>query len=235
MSTKKSPDVLVIGACIGGLTTAALLLKSGLDVTVLEAQVYPGGSAGTFFHQGYRFDAGATLAGGFSPGGPHQRVLEMLGIDLPIFHSDPAWIVHLPGGKISQWNDREDWNAERRRGFPNSEIFWQKQEQLAQIAWHLTQQTFPYPPQNFAELAAIGKQIKPYLLPAVPYLFRSVKNLSPKPISPLLKTFLDAQLLISAQTTSEYANALYGVLHSICPGVASFCLRVVWVPFQPAW
>ncbi len=56
-------QVVVIGAGIGGLTTAALLLKAGLDVLVLEAHVYPGGSAGTFFHKGYRFDAGATLDG----------------------------------------------------------------------------------------------------------------------------------------------------------------------------
>ena len=210
MSIKKPPKVIVIGAGIGGLTTAALLLKSGMDVTVLEAQVYPGGSAGTFFHRNYRFDAGATLAGGFSAGGPHQRVFATLGIDLPVYHSDPAWIVHLPDAKISQWNSREEWDAERLQVFPNSETFWQKQEQLAEIAWRLTQQHFPYPPQNFAELAAIAKQIKPYLLPAVPYLFRSVKHLSPKPMSALLRTFLDAQLLISAQTTSEHANALYG-------------------------
>ncbi|MFZ1771299.1 MAG: FAD-dependent oxidoreductase, partial [Caldilinea sp.] len=62
--------VVVSGAGIGGLTTAALLAQAGLDVTVLEAHVYPGGCAGVFFHQGYRFEAGATLAGGFYPGGP---------------------------------------------------------------------------------------------------------------------------------------------------------------------
>ena len=64
--TGSTRQVVVIGAGIGGLTTAALLLKAGMQVTVLEAHVYPGGSAGTFFHKGYLFDAGATLAGGFS-------------------------------------------------------------------------------------------------------------------------------------------------------------------------
>ena len=58
--------IVVIGAGIGGLTAGALLLKQGYRVTVLEAHVYPGGCAGTFFHKNYRFDAGATLAGGFS-------------------------------------------------------------------------------------------------------------------------------------------------------------------------
>ena len=61
--------ILVIGAGFGGLAAAAELSQRGHAVTVLEAHVYPGGSAGTFYHQGYRFDAGATLAGGFAPGG----------------------------------------------------------------------------------------------------------------------------------------------------------------------
>jgi phytoene dehydrogenase-like protein len=72
--SKDSPHVVVIGAGVGGLTTAALLARAGLQVTVLEAHIYPGGCAGTFYHQGFRFDAGATLAGGFYPGGPMDRV-----------------------------------------------------------------------------------------------------------------------------------------------------------------
>ncbi len=43
----KYPRVVIIGAGIGGLTAGAVLLKQGWDVTVLEAQVYPGGCAGT--------------------------------------------------------------------------------------------------------------------------------------------------------------------------------------------
>jgi phytoene dehydrogenase-like protein len=64
----RAPRIVVIGAGIGGLTAAALLADEGYTVTVLEAGTYPGGSAGTFFHQGFRYEAGATLAGGFQPG-----------------------------------------------------------------------------------------------------------------------------------------------------------------------
>ena len=93
----KPRRVVVIGAGVGGLTAAALLLKAGFDVTVLEAHVYPGGSAGTFFHKGFRFDAGATLAGGFAPGEPHTRVGECLGLEWPVQPVDPAWVVQVGG------------------------------------------------------------------------------------------------------------------------------------------
>ncbi len=69
----------IVIAGIGGLTTAAALARAGLDVTVLEAQAYPGSCASTYFHQGYRFDSGATLAAGFYPGGPMERISQAAG------------------------------------------------------------------------------------------------------------------------------------------------------------
>src|SRR5688500_1341811 len=83
---------IVIGAGVAGLTTAALLAKAGFQVTVLEAHVDPGGSAATFFHRGYRFDAGATLVGGFQPGGPHDLAARRLGITWPVQQTEPAML-----------------------------------------------------------------------------------------------------------------------------------------------
>ncbi len=97
------PNVVVIGAGVGGLTTDALLARAGLNVTVLEAHIYPGGCAGTFYHQGYQFDAGATLAGGFYPGGPMDLMARSVGIDQwPARPSNPAMTVHLPGADITR-------------------------------------------------------------------------------------------------------------------------------------
>lgn len=49
---------IIIGGGIGGLGTAALLAKSGADVTVFEKNEMMGGRASVFEAQGFRFDMG---------------------------------------------------------------------------------------------------------------------------------------------------------------------------------
>jgi phytoene dehydrogenase-like protein len=55
------PTALVIGADIGGITTAARLAKNGYDVTVLEKEFTPGGRCNQVIRDGHRFDIGPTL------------------------------------------------------------------------------------------------------------------------------------------------------------------------------
>lgn len=209
-SIMKSPHTIVIGAGIGGLTTGALLLQAGHRITVLEAHVYPGGSAGTFYHKKYRFDAGATLAGGFADGGPHARLAAQLGLKWPIHPVDPAWVVHLPDGRsVTQWADAAQWRAERRAAFPQAERFWRTQEMLADISWDISSRPFPWPPQSARDWVTLALGLRPKTLGALPYLFRTAGSVAPTG-DPMFKAFLDAQLLIAAQTTSEETSALYG-------------------------
>ncbi|NHF57766.1 phytoene desaturase [Flavobacteriaceae bacterium TP-CH-4] len=52
---------LIVGAGIGGIATALRLRKKGYDVTVLEANDYPGGKLHAIDLKGYRFDLGPSL------------------------------------------------------------------------------------------------------------------------------------------------------------------------------
>jgi len=60
-------DVIVIGSGIG--VTATQLAAKGAKVLVLERYVIPGGSAGYFEREGYRFDVGASMIFGFGTQG----------------------------------------------------------------------------------------------------------------------------------------------------------------------
>lgn len=219
-----NPRIVVIGAGIGGLTTAACLARAGLAVTVLEAHVYPGGCAGTFYHKGYRFDAGATLAGGFYPGGPMDLVAQAVGLaggndDWPAHASEPALTAHLPDGQqVTRWGDERRW-AEHKTAFGEQALtFWHWQERTADALWQLALRTPSWPPQTPSEarrLLSSGwgwlsadprRHLNPTLLAdALRPLAGHLRGLPEA-----LRLFVDGQLLIAAQTTSRYTNALYG-------------------------
>jgi prolycopene isomerase len=92
-------DVIVIGSGIGGLVTASQLAAQGASVLVLERYLIPGGSAGYFERQGYRFDVGASMIFGFGTQGTTNlltRALEAVHVRLETI-PDPVQVhYHLP-------------------------------------------------------------------------------------------------------------------------------------------
>ncbi len=214
------PKAVVVGAGVGGLTTAALLARAGLDVTVLEAHVYPGGCAGTFYHQGYRFEAGATLAGGFYEGGPMDVVAKAVGVPAwPAHPADPAMVVHLPdGSQVARRTGPERSQVQHAAFGAAGERFWAWQERTADALWDLALRSPAWPPQTVGETASLLGHGLGWL--AGDWRRRLSPSLAADALRPVaahlrdaperLRLFVDAQLLIAAQTTSPYANALYG-------------------------
>ncbi|MEO0407728.1 MAG: carotenoid isomerase [Cyanobacteria bacterium P01_A01_bin.135] len=126
-TTEQSPpqeyDVIVIGSGIGGLVTATQLAAKGAQVLVLERYLIPGGSAGYFERQGYRFDVGASMIFGFGEQGTTNlltRALNAVGISLPTI-PDPVQIhYHLPNDlTLKVHRDYEKFIDELTARFPH--------------------------------------------------------------------------------------------------------------------
>nr|ABV27216.1 carotenoid isomerase 1 [Chloracidobacterium thermophilum] len=116
------PEVVVIGAGIGGLATAARLARHGVRVLVLEQHTVPGGSASYFTRAGYRFDVGASLIYGLGTEGTINFVAEALaevGETVETRRDDVQIHYHLPDGlEIRTHYDRERFLEELTRYFP---------------------------------------------------------------------------------------------------------------------
>ena len=124
-SDGKSFDAIVIGSGIGGLVTATQLAAKGAKVIVLERYLIPGGSAGYFEREGYRFDVGASMIFGFGKRGTTNlltRALEAVDVRLETI-VDPVQIhYHLPNGlDLKVHRDYEKFLHELFRYFPHEE------------------------------------------------------------------------------------------------------------------
>src|SRR5215510_13162552 len=93
------PTAIVIGAGIGGITTAARLAKNGYDVTVLEKNELPGGRCNQILRDGHRFDIGPTL---FLMPEVWEETFAALGEKmsdhLDLRRIDPTYKVHFDDG-----------------------------------------------------------------------------------------------------------------------------------------
>jgi C-3',4' desaturase CrtD len=215
-------DVVVIGAGIGGLTTAALLARDGYRVLVLEGHIEPGGCASSYERRRpdgsrYLFDVGATLFAGFRPGGAHHWVGQQLGIAWPVRPLEPAMEVWLPDERVTRWGD-ERWGDERRRAFcqslPASESFWRAQECTAEIAWRFAARMPPLPVESAGDLLGLAASVRPELALILPGMLRTVaRELQRHAVTDRrMRAYIDGQLLISAQTGADRCAWLYGAV-----------------------
>ena len=75
-------DVIIVGAGVGGLTAASMLVKAGLRVLILERNPHPGGTAYVYHRKGFTFPMGPL---GFSAPRLIRETLKMLdGDDLKL-------------------------------------------------------------------------------------------------------------------------------------------------------
>jgi len=80
---KPSYDVVIIGAGVSGLTSAALFSRAGLSVCVLEMDARPGGYLAGFRRKDFRFDSAIHWLNQMGPNGFSNRIFRSIGSDFP--------------------------------------------------------------------------------------------------------------------------------------------------------
>ena len=215
MAITSAESVIVVGAGIGGLTTAALLAQQGYQVKVYEQADIPGGCASTFRRRGFIFDVGATQVAGLEPGGIHHRIFQQLAIDPPPASlCDPACAVFLPGEStpINVWHNSEQWHKERETQFPGSQKFWRLLQILFQISWRFQGRDPVLPPRSVWDLGQLFKALRPDTLVTAPFVGLTVGQtlrLLGLGSDQRLKTFLDLQLKLYSQVGADETALLY--------------------------
>ena len=208
--------VVVVGAGIAGLTSAAILSKLGFSVTLIESHSQSGGCAGTFKRKKYIFDVGATQVAGLEEEGIHSKIFKFLDIPLPEASIlNPACIVDLNDGSkpINIWYEKNEWNKEREMQFPGSRKFWQLCHLIHQSNWKFANNNPVLPIKNLWDFSQLLKALVPtnlvtgILLKSTIFDLLRLCGLSND--ERLLK-FLNLQLKLYSQEDVYKTAALYG-------------------------
>ncbi len=209
-------EVVVIGAGMAGLTAAALLARQGRQVLVLEQNWLPGGCASSYPRHGYIFEAGATTLVGLDAGMPLRHLLDVTGIQIETIKLETPMQVHLPDRRVlTRHEDLEAWIVEAEQAFgpAGQRAFWEECHRLSRLVWQTSLRQLRFPPTTLGDVFALAKKATFSQVKMLPFAFKTVEDLLRKHglhDDALFRTFVDAQLLISAQNNATEVNALFG-------------------------
>ncbi len=212
----RNSEVIVVGAGIAGLTSAAILSKLGLSVILIESHTQSGGCAGTFKRKNYIFDVGATQVAGLEEGGIHSKIFDFLDIPPPdATILDPACIVDLNDGNkpIPLWYEKSKWIAEQEMQFPGSSRFWKLCTLIHKSNWIFANNNPVLPVSNFWDFSQLFKALVPsnlvtgILLKSTIFDLLRICGLSK---NERLINFLNLQLKLYSQEDVYHTAALYG-------------------------
>lgn len=115
-------DVIIIGAGVGGLTTAALLSTCGLKCCVLERHYLVGGYLQGFSRKGFHFDTAIHWLNQCGKDGTVNKVFDFIGPDYP--KVDEMTTIHSHVTKNYTYkltNNPDDFMKQLVRDFPHEE------------------------------------------------------------------------------------------------------------------
>lgn len=202
-------DVIVIGAGLGGLSSAALLARQGRKVLVLEQSDRIGGCCSTFEREGYRFDVGASIVEIIKPiEDAFQRLGTTFQKEVDLIACDPIMsFIERDGSRVTYPLSVERTGELIRELDAEDGRRWNDFCAFAHELMDITLNTiFSEPTSTLADMAA---QIRkdPRLLKVLPYFVLSYQDV-------LNKFFKNERVL----RTMGYQALYFGLPPALVPG-----------------
>ena len=212
----KTWDIVVIGSGMASLTAAVLHAKDQKSVLVLEQNYLPGGCVSSYYRKGYIFETGATTLVGLDKNMPLRYLFENIQIDIDkILLKIPMQVHFSDNSTLTRHQNINDWinEAEEFFGKENQRAFWEYCFKVSQFVWETSLQQLTFPPSQFKDIIPILKNFQFKQLKFASTAFTSMKQLLKKfnlLDNPKFISFINEQLLITAQNTIEEVNVLFG-------------------------
>lgn len=205
----KTFDIAVIGSGIGGSLIASL--NSHKNIALFEKDKNIGGCASTFTKGSYIYNTGATSLVGYEQGHVLKKHFDTLGLKPNIEKNEIAIRVIQNNTTIDRIKDLESYLENINNCYPNknNRIFWTKIKEIDEKFWKLKKIYYgKYSLKKYIKTAFfISELVQTFGFE----LFKSAKNFIKEilgEISEEYQRFIDAQLLITIQTTSKDISLL---------------------------
>ena len=205
----KKFDIAVIGSGIGGSLLASL--NAHKNTALFEKDKNLGGCASTFTKGSYIYNTGATSLVGYEEGHVLKKHFDTLGLKPNIEKNDIAIRVVQNNKTIDRIKDLETFLENINDSYPNknNRIFWSKIKEIDEKFWKLKKIYYgKYSLKKYIKTAIfISELVQTFGFE----LFKSAQNFIKEilgEISKEYKQFIDAQLLITIQTTSKDISLL---------------------------
>ncbi|QKF82696.1 phytoene desaturase family protein [Halarcobacter ebronensis] len=205
----KLHDLAIVGSGMGGSMLASLNKEK--DVVLFEKDKNLGGCASTFKRFGSYYNAGATTFVGYEDKHIVKEIFDKALYIPDILESSVAIRVLQKDKIIDRVRDFEHFLEQINRAFPNknNREFWQKIKELDERFWSLKKLYYAK-----YSLGSYIKSLNSFMVLLYKFkidIFKSAKSFIKEvlgEISKEYKEFIDAQLLITLQTTSKDISVL---------------------------